>query len=175
LSVYDASNNKLGALIGLYNDMYSYYNGVVVYQNGLFVNLLFSGHFPVPNIWWNGASCHGTGYLSDVNGSGGIVIGANQVIYSHQNNALYVPNGSGSVSSALLSGVQTVEEYGASSSSFANADGSSNCQAASSVSGGPYGGWELSTAVNGGASVDSTLGWTLSGNPLGVAGPIKIQ
>jgi hypothetical protein len=103
LSVLDANNNVLGSLVGLSSPFSGNTNnvpsGVIVYRNGYFIDLNFSGQFPfgfgqagVTTISWSGANCSGNGYL--LSGGSGLVTGK-IVIYSLQNNALYVPSGSG--------------------------------------------------------------------------------
>ncbi len=172
ISVLDANNNVLGTLIGLADTKSPFSpapNGVVVYRNGYFINLEFGGNFPVAiytNVsLWTSATCSGTGYLSlfaDSSPNFPSKIGTKIVIYSGQTNSLYVPAGSGpSLASSLVpSGLQSLENglFG---------DGSSNCQTQTPL---PSNGWLLSPF-----NASTTLGWSVSGNPLGVAGPIKFQ
>jgi len=166
LSVYDANNNLLGNLIG------SFSNGVVVYRNGYYVSLLFSGKFPVSQIWWSNSGCTGTGYLNDGNsGYGGYVMGTTQVIYSRQTNSLYVPAGAGaSVTSVNGGTIRSIENSGTQGGPpnyiSADPDGSSNCSSTS----GSAGGWLLSPL-----NAATALGWSVSGLPLSVAGPIKVN
>jgi hypothetical protein len=163
----------LGTLIGLAPTAPSngMPNGVVVYKNGYFITLEFSGKFPIGvftgdlvlRILWTSTTCSGNGYLWDNNGHGGIVMGTKIVIYSGQTNSLYVPSGAGaSATSTLAPGFQSLEFTGA-------VDGSSSCQPNSGlISSGS--GWLLSPI-----NASTALGWSVSGNPLGVAGPIKFQ
>ena len=120
-----------------------------------------SGKFPVSQIWWTGASCTGNGYLNDANGSnGGRVTAAKRVVFSGQTNTLWVPSGSGaSITSASAPGIQSIENSGL-------ADGASTCTSEP----GTEGGWLLTPL-----DAATALGWTVSGSPLGVAGPIKFQ
>jgi hypothetical protein len=173
LSVYDSSNNKLGTFVGLCCVSEGPPNGVTVYQNGLFVNLDWSGYFPVGGFNWTANNCTGTPYLNDGFG-GGQVAGTNQVVYSAIANKLYVLAGSGaSATSVAVGGLQGYESAGLSDNT--DPDGSANCQATSNS-----GGWAVSTSVNAnllGGTIANTLGWTtISGNPLRVgSGSIKIQ
>jgi len=171
LSVYDASSNKLGTFVGLCCVLEGPANGVTVYQNGLFANVEWSGYFPVGSFNWTGTACNGTPYLNDGYG-GGQVSGTNQVVYSAYANKLYVIAGSGTnATSSAVGGLQSYESYG--QASGADPDGSGNCQVQSNP-----GGWTVTTSVNsnlGGGTITSTLGWTITGNPLHVSGPIKIQ
>ena len=171
ISVLDANNNVLGTLMGLAGGPSPYFqpNGVIIYKNGYFVSLEFSGKFPVAfetggHIFWTGTACSGTGYL--IAPGVGFVTGTKIVLYSGQANALYVPSGTtASVTSTLLPSISSGEGGGAPDGT--NPDGSSTCGA---TAGGEYGGWLLSPF-----DAASALGWSLSGNPLNVAGPIKFQ
>jgi hypothetical protein len=166
LSVYDANNNLLGSLIG------SFGNGVMVYKNGYYTSVLFSGKFPVSQIWWSNTNCTGTGYLNDGNsGYGGYVMGTTQVIFSGQTNTLYVPSGNGaSVTSVNGGTLRSIENSGTQGGPpnyiSADPDGTSNCSGSS----GAAGGWLLAPL-----SAPSALGWSVSGNPLSVAGPLKVH
>jgi len=184
ISVLDANNNVLGTLLGLSSSQVLFAsspflpNAALVYRNGYFVLLDFSGKFPVglgsTQIEWTGTTCSGDAYLSDANAPvGGFVMAARVVIYSGQSNLLYVPSGSGtSITSTVTPVIQSVETIGLilpGNQPGPNPDGSSNCR-----SGLPLpttrSGWLLSPF-----DASTTLGWSVSGNPLGVAGPIKFQ
>ncbi|CAG7857389.1 hypothetical protein MCAMS1_02190 [biofilm metagenome] len=171
VSVLDANNNVLGVLIGFNR------NGVLVYKNGFFVSVLFSGKFPVTQMWWTGANCTGTPVLNDGNGDdGGFVMGTKIVVYSRLSNTLYVPTATGtgvSANSATSVGpiaLQSIENGGLSTGApdfiRSNPDGSADCTSNS----GNRGGWNL-TAIN----PSTALGWTVTGTPASVAGPIKFQ
>jgi hypothetical protein len=171
LSVLDANNNVLGNLIG-FNE-----NGSLIYKNGFIITILFSGKFPVSQIWWTGSNCTGTPVLNDGNGNnGGDVMGTKVVVYSRQANTLYVPTATGSgvsansATSVGVNGIQSIENSGLTSGPpdfiRSNPDGSGNCS--SSV--GNRGGWSLSVI-----NPATVLGWTVNGTPASVAGPIKFQ
>ncbi len=165
-TVLDANNNTLGTLIGFFN------KGVYVYRNGYYVTLNFSGTFPVSQMWWSATGCTGTAHLNDGNsGNGGYVIGAKVVQYSRLANSLLVPVGTGSVTSTNAGTVNAIENFGTQGGApnfiSAGADGSGQCTSGNQ---GSAGGWQLTTL-----SASSALGWTVSGTPLKVAGPIKVQ
>jgi hypothetical protein len=170
--VLDANDHVLGTVVGMLTDalLQQPPNGVVIYSNGYFIGLLFSGRFPAglgAQIYWTGSNCSGNGYLSDFNAPrAGVVMGTKVVIYSGQTNALYVPSGAGaSVASILAGTVHSIENSGQLNGTYP--DGSSDC------SNGAFNsstGWLLSPF-----NASTMLGWTLSGNPLGVPGPIKFQ
>jgi hypothetical protein len=157
----------LGTLIGFDN------NTALVFKNGYFVSVDFSGKFPVSQIWWTANNCTGTGYLNDGNGANaGYVMGTEVVIFSGQTNSLYVPTGAGaSATSIPAPGIQSIENSGLTTGPpnfiSSNPDGSSNCSSQASAT---HGGWPL-TALN----AATALGWTVSGTPLEVAGPLKFQ
>jgi len=153
----DANNNVLGTLVGLTMPSGLIPAGLTVYRNGYFVNLYFSGQFPAAFgsmtsafILWTGSNCSGNGYLI---AGGGSQTTSRIVVYSVANNSLYVPSGSGVVTAITYPVYSSFESY---ASCF-------------STNGSGYSGYAL-TPFNA-----ATLGWTLSGNPLSVAGPIKFQ
>jgi hypothetical protein len=156
-SVKDANGNVLGTLVG-----FTFNNFVIIYKSGYFITVGMGGKFPVSQIWWTGSSCSGTGYLND--GQGGVTLGNapqmynKTVLYSGSTNSLLVPVGSGAQ-------VVSINATIASSEDFGPTDGSSSC----SSSPGSTSGWQLTTF-----NAATTLGWTLSGNPLAVAGPLQL-
>jgi hypothetical protein len=169
--VLDSHDNVLGILVGLadtYQDGAMAANGVVVYKNGYFISLEFSGKFPVAShgvsVLWTGTTCSGNGYLApgvSANPNFTPAMGTKVVIYSGKTNSLYVPSGDGpSVAASLSPVVQSIE-----TALFGN--GSSAC---GSYPANRYMGWLLSTF-----DAPTELGWNVSGDPLGVAGPIKFQ
>jgi collagen triple helix repeat protein len=156
-SVKDANGHVLGTLVG-----FSGNNFVTVYSSGYFIRIGIGGNFPVSQIWWTGTPCNGTGYLND--GQGGVVgsaptMYAKTVIYSGSLNSLFVPSGATAQVASVNATVTDIEDPGIT-------DGSSVC---SSGFLGTESGWQL-------APFDAavTLGWTVSGNPLGVAGPLQL-
>jgi hypothetical protein len=156
-SVKDANGNVLGTLVG-----FTFNNFVIIYKSGYFITVGMGGKFPVSQIWWTGSSCSGTGYLND--GQGGVTLGNapqmynKTVLYSGSTNSLLVPVGSGAQ-------VVSINATIASSEDFGPTGGSSSC----SSSPGSTSGWQLTTF-----NAATTLGWTLSGNPLAVAGPLQL-
>jgi hypothetical protein len=162
VSVLDANGNVLGALVGLAPSNILAPNGVTVFRNGYFININFSGTFPIalsgyPGfIDWSGANCTGTGYLvTSTSIQAGNSMGTTVVVYLGQANTFYVTSGQAEAIEAPKSG------------EIALANGSSTCQG----SGVPASaGFPLSPF-----NAAATLGWNLSGNPLSVAGPIKFQ
>jgi len=172
IRIFDAHDNLLGTLAGLSTTLQNGVtgsNGVIIFRNGYFISIEFSGKFPpasassVSQILWTDSNCSGNGYLStgSTNPNDSLIMGTNVVIYSNQTNSLYVATGGGhSVAASLSPMVQFLEGP-------LIADGYSVCHP---LTAGRYMGWPLSPF-----DAATELGWELSGNPLGVAGPIRIQ
>ena len=165
LQVFDNNGNLLGNFVGFFD------NGVLVFRNGYYIRILFSGKFDVAQTWWTGANCgDGTGYLNDGNGGNpGIVRGANVIVYSGARNSLMIPVNPGGDSSVVSTGPHAatfIENAGLGSPTFARPDGSFQCDAVSTN----VSGWELQDFDGA-----TELGWTLFGTPLQVAGPIIVQ
>jgi len=156
-SVKDANGNVLGTLVGFTGN-----NFVTIYKSGYFVTVGMGGKFPVSQIWWTGSSCSGTGYLND--GQGGVSLGTapqmynKTVLYSGSANSLLVPVGSGAQVVSVNATMASIEDPGAT-------DGSTSCFSSPSSDSG----WQLTTF-----NAVTTLGWTLSGNPLALAGPLQL-
>jgi hypothetical protein len=156
-SVKDANGTVLGTLVGFTGN-----NFVTIYKSGYFVTVGIGGKFPVSQIWWAGSSCTGTGYLND--GQGGVSLGTapqmynKTVLYSGSANSLLVPVGSGAQVVSVNATMASIEDPGPT-------DGSTTCFSAPSSDSG----WQLTTF-----NAATTIGWTLSGNPLAIAGPLQL-
>jgi hypothetical protein len=151
-SVKDANGNVLGTLVGFTGN-----NFVTIYKSGYFITVGMGGKFPVSQMWWTGSSCSGTGYLNDGQG-GGAQMYNHTVLYSGSTNSLLVPVGSGAQVVSSNATIASLEDPGVT-------DGSSNCFSTA----GSTPGWQLTTF-----NAVTTLGWTLSGNPLALAGPLQL-
>jgi hypothetical protein len=172
--VKDANGHALGTLISLSQ------TDVTVYTNGYFVAVGITGLFPVGDIFggagayfeidWSGTSCDGTPYWN----YGGNPIKTNfpttytkAVVYSAQANQLMVPAGTGPVATAVNYSQNSQEYAGYAAPDYTYADGLSYCSPDTSAV--LTSGWQL-------VAIDpaSTLGWTVTGNPLSVAGPLEL-
>jgi hypothetical protein len=173
--VLDANNNVLGSLVDAVEGFggSAAPNGVTVLRNGYWVNLEFTGHFFTGYrsaggslvIYWTTDTCSGNAYLGTI--SAGKAMGSKIVIYSGQANSFYVPSGSDivvpsrSTDAIINSRELAVDQNGEST------PGASSCLSTSpnlSVVGWPLSPFDV-----------SVLGWTITGNPAHVAGPIKFQ
>ena len=162
IAVSDASGHALGTLV----DLLGAPGGVRVLENGYFITLHLSGILAIGmghQFLWSDVNCSGTPYLGDGTQSGGVLISTNAVVYSAESNATYTPAGTAgsTATSTVLPVVWAVEQPGE--------NGRSQCftypQAVTIL-----GGWPLSPF-----DVPATLGWTVSGNPLKVAGPLQFS
>ncbi len=162
ITVLDADGHALGTLV----DLFGAPGGVRVFKNGYFINLHLSGIFAVGmghQFLWNDVNCSGTAHLGDGTQSGGVLVSTNAVVYSAQSNATYTPTGAAgsTATSTVLPLVWAFEQPGE--------NGHSQCftypQAVTIL-----GGWSLSPF-----DAAATLGWTVSGNPLRVAGPLQFS
>jgi hypothetical protein len=153
--VKDATGTVLGTLVGFGR------NEIEVYKSGYISRIHPSGKFPVSQIYWTGAACTGSAYLNS--GQGNITDGkfapmySKTVVFSSSANSLMVASGAQPQTA-------TVNFTAASIENRDDLDGTGTC----SVSTGNVSGWPL-TAISG-----PTLGWTVSGTPLSVAGPLQM-
>ncbi len=176
-TVRDANGNVLGSLISMGGK-----NGtdVTVYTKGYFVTVGILGLFPVTNaIDWSGTNCTGTAYLD----TGYLEPGdsavtpdlpstyTKSVVYSAHANSLMVPVSTGGLTaSAVNVSTKTVESQVAWATISTIADGVSYCTPTADY-GGTTGNTIAWPLVN---ITGATLGWTTSGNPLSVAGPLQL-
>jgi hypothetical protein len=91
------------------------------------------------------------------------------VIYSAQANALMVPAGTGATAVAGAGTAASAEFSGYGAPDYIYADGVSYCWPFPSGDAVAEVGWPL-VAIN----PATTLGWTVTGNPLSVAGPLQL-
>jgi hypothetical protein len=172
--VKDANGNVLGTLISLGG-----FNGtdVKIYTKGYFVTVGINGLFPVgpqtlnnnTEIDWSGTACNGTAYMETANGLPIITNFPNTytktVVYSAQANVLMIPAGTGVSITAVNYSANSSEIAGFGTPDYTDVDGVSYCSPRVSTTSG----WPL-VAIN----PATTLGWTVSGNPLSVAGPLQL-
>jgi hypothetical protein len=158
-TVKDANGRVLGTLVGFTGN-----NLLTLYNLGYFIVMGMDGKFPVPEIFWTGPNCDGTGYLND--GQGGTVLTGGEpkmytktVIYSALTNSLFVPVGAAPEALSVNVIVGSIEDPGL-------RDGTGTC---SSLGAAAESGWQL-------APFDAavSLGWTISGAPLAVAVPLQL-
>jgi hypothetical protein len=180
--VRDANGNVLGTLISLGGFSNT---DVTIYTNGYFVTVGITGLFPVgPNwlgsaapeyptigeIFWSGAGCTGTAAIQALPGGGGSSTFTKSVLYSAQANALMVPAGTGITATSVSLNEVSSEYFWSNNPPYpVPTDGVSFCSSGSSSNPNSMSGWQL-------VAIDpaTTLGWTVSGNPLSVAGPLQL-
>jgi len=185
LIVKDAKGNALGTMIAMAG------TDVTIYTSGYFVTVGISGEFPVATapflislngiypgyseILWSDASCGGSGSATAYLDTQGIAttnfptMYAKDVIYSASTNQLMLPvvtAGQVTATSATFT-LSSVEYAGYNSPDYTFADGVSWCY----VPGGTASetGWQLAPI-----NPATVLGWTVSGTPLQVAGPLQL-
>jgi hypothetical protein len=163
-TVKDALGNVLGTLLWISG------TDVTVYVKGYMVTVGITGQFASFSLDWTSATCDGTAYL-DTN-VGPITTNfpstyTKVVLYSAQANALMVPVGSQATAVAVNTTIEAYETAGYGAPDDTYADGVSNCNSTGGAV--SASGWQL-------VAIDSltTLGWTTSGNPLSVAGPLQL-
>lgn len=186
--VTDANGNVLGRLLS--------FNGtdLTIDAKGYLITVSIMGRFPVgytqpptpspqqlldlplrtqQGILWTGTACNGTAYLDA--GYGEEIFGTNfptiytkTVVYSAETNSLMVPSGTGVVATAsnISDGSEEFAGYYSATQTYVYADGVSFCYA----NGRTQPGWRL-VAIN----PATALGWTVSGDPLSLAGPLQFQ
>jgi hypothetical protein len=173
--VKDANGNVLGTLVAVGG-----INGTdaTIYTRGYFVTVGITGQFMVGSlspdtqeIDWSGTACNGTAFLPSPSyntiTTNFPITYAKAVLYSAQANLLMVPVSTGVTATAVNYSANSSEFAGYGAPDYSYADGVSNCE----PSGGsfPASGWQM-VAIN----PATALGWTVSGNPLSVAGPLQL-
>ena len=162
-TIKDANGNILGIMVGFRGG----FDGIVqIYKSGYFINVnIANGRFAAEQTWWiNSSTCNsGSAYRN----AGGAITNntpeqysTRNVFYLAKSNSLYVaaaPPGALVADSVNISPA-FIENQG-------NVTGVSNCTASSTNTSG----WLL-TPFN----ANSTLGWTVTGNPLAVAAPLVL-
>jgi hypothetical protein len=165
IQISDGNNNVLGRFAGLYDD-----RGAFVYKDGYFARVFLSGAFRSAYLLWTGPNCTGTPFLAG--GLPGVMSGTHVIQYSGITNGFYVVSGPGVAAPALSQvAILSKESPGGDVSPengwpTSESDGSAYCR----PNVGNFDAWAL-TPIDLGAA----LGWTVTGWPAHVPGPIRFQ
>jgi hypothetical protein len=159
--VKDANGLTLGVLIGWPNN-----NVVIVAKNGYRVHLALDGRLVSAHQFiYTAASCAGTllGVNTATTSATQPSAGTKNIMFNGQNNTAYVPTGAGTFQVGTLN---TSVPGTATFYSFNQGTLAGSCNSWGGTSAG-Y--WTL-TSVN----LNTLLGWTVSGSPLTVPGPLQL-